>query len=142
MSTGDYGYYVTVMRDGVPDPTATVEFEPAGEPIEISGPPLDALLGYAEPSPDDPLWWMSFCDPSKAPPRRKQRPGGPSFLGGAVIQGPTLAAAITRSHLLGVNPGGEVAAQGPIPPHWIGQEWRDRLLTADEVRSVPEPENP
>lgn len=107
----------------------------------MSGPriPPDALLGYLEPAADDPLWMLSFCDPDKAPPLEEQRPGGPSFLGGAVIQAPTLAAAITRSHVVGANPGGEVAVRGPIPPSWIAAEWRDRLLSAAEVGAIPKP---
>ena len=38
-----------------------------------------------------------------------------------------------------MNPGGEVASMGPIPPGMIGAEWRDRLLTRDEAESIPEP---
>jgi hypothetical protein len=102
--------------------------------------PPDAVLGYLEPEPDDPLWWLSFCDPDKAPPPELQRPGGPSFLGAVITQAPTLAAAITRSHVLGVNPGGEVKILGPIPPEFITAEWRDRLLSADEIDAMPEPE--
>ena len=102
--------------------------------------PADAVLGLFEPEPGDPLWWLSFCDPAKAPPPELQRPGGPSFLGAVITQAPTLAAAITRSHVLKVNPGGEVKILGPLPERYIGQEWRDRLLTAAEVVAIPEPE--
>ena len=101
--------------------------------------PADAVLGYLEPEPDDPLWWLSFCDPDKAPSPEQQRPGGPSFLGAVITQAPTLAAAVTRSHVLGVNPGGEVKILGPIPPEFIAAEWRDRLLSADEIDAMPEP---
>jgi hypothetical protein len=93
--------------------------------------PLDAALGLTEPEPDDPLWWLSFCDPS--------RPEGSRFLGVAIVQAPTFAAAITRSHVTGVNPGGEVASMGPIPAECIAAEWRGRLLTREEAESVPEP---
>jgi hypothetical protein len=102
--------------------------------------PPDALLGYLPPEPDDPLWWLSFCDPGKAPPPELQRPGGPSFLGAVITQAPTLAAAITRSHVLKVNPGGEIAIKGPIPARFITPGWRDRLLSADEIGAIPEPE--
>lgn len=102
--------------------------------------PLDAILGYLPPASDDPLWWLSFCDPDKAPPPEQQRPGGPSFLGGVITQAPTMAAAITRSHVLKVNPGGEVKILGPIPGEYIALEWRDRLLSADEIDAIPEPE--
>ena len=101
--------------------------------------PPDAVLGYLPPEQDDPLWWLSFCDPDLAPAPELQRPGGPSFLGGVITQAPTFAAAITRSHLLGVNPGGEIKALGPIPPGFIAAEWRDRLLSAAEIEAIPEP---
>jgi len=103
--------------------------------------PADALLGYLEPAEDDPLWWLSFCDPDKAPPPAEQRPGGPSFLGGVITQAPTLAAAITRSHVLGVNPGGEVKILGPMPAHFIAPQWRDRLLSAAEIDEIPPPDS-
>lgn len=100
----------------------------AGRPVRI---PWDAQLGYREPADDDPLWWLSFADAS--------RPEGRKFLGAAIIQAPTFAAAITRSHVIGVNPGGEVASMGPIPAGHIAAEWRDRLLTKDEAAAVPPP---
>ena len=101
------------------------------------------MLGLFEPAPDDPLWWLSFCDTEKAKrtPRRKRKPGGPAFLGVVITQAPNLAAAITRSHTLGVNPGGEIGIKGPIPVRYIGPEWRDRLLTRDEAQSIPNPED-
>ena len=102
--------------------------------------PLDALLGYFPPEPDDPLWWLSFCDPAKAPPPELARPGGPSFLGAVITQAPTMEAAITRSHLLKVNPGGEIKILGPLLPREIAAEWRDRLLSAAEIDAIPEPE--
>jgi hypothetical protein len=102
--------------------------------------PPDALLGYLPPAEDDPLWWLSFCDPDNAPPPELQRPGGLSFLGAVITQAPTLAAAITRSHLLEVNPGGEIAIKGPIPARFIAAQWRDRLLSAAEIGEIPEPE--
>lgn len=102
--------------------------------------PPDAILGCLEPGPDDPLWWLSFCDPAKVPPRELQRPGGPSFLGAVITQAPTMAAAITRSHVLKVNPGGEIKILGPIEARFIAAEYRDRLLSADEIDAMPEPE--
>ena len=74
-------------------------------------------------------FYMSFCDP--------QAPKGEQFLGGAYVQGDTIEEALTRSHLLGVNPGGEVAFQGPAPDDAlranVPAENLERLLTADEV---------
>lgn len=103
---------------------------------------LNALAGYLPPDEGDPLWWLSFCDPDKAPPPELQRPGGPSFLGAVITQAPTMEAAITRSHLLKVNPGGEIKILGPIPAEHIAAEWRDRLLNAAEIDAIPEPEGP
>jgi hypothetical protein len=107
------------------DDTLTVKA--AGNPMRI---PWDAELGIYEPAPDDPLWWLSFCDTDLPP--------GSQFLGVAICQAPTFPAAVTRSHVLGVNPGGQVASMGPIPPAAIAPEWRDRLLTRDEAESIPE----
>ena len=101
---------------------------------------LNALGGYLPPDEADPLWWLSFCDPAKAPPPELQRPGGPSFLGAVITQAPTFEAAITRSHLLGVNPGGEIKILGPIEAKYIAAEYRDRLLSAAEIEAMPEPE--
>lgn len=98
-----------------------------------------AAVGLLPPEPADPLWWLSFCDPAKAPPREQQRPGGPSFLGAVIVQGASLEAAITRSHVLGMNPGGQVKIAGPIPAEYIAADWRDRLLSAEEAESIPEP---
>ena len=45
---------------------------------------------------DTPWWWMSFADPDL--------PEGSRFLGVAIVQAPHVAAALTRSHRLGINP--------------------------------------
>lgn len=102
--------------------------------------PADAALGLIPPAADDPLWWLSFCDPDLAPPLEEQRPGGPSFLGAVITQAPTLAAAVTRSHVLGVNPGGEIKIAGPMAAAFIAPEWRDRLLSQAEIEAIPEPD--
>ena len=102
---------------------------------------VEAALGLGPPDESDPLWWLSFCDPDKAPPEAEQRPGGPSFLGVVIVQALTGVAAVTRSHVLGVNPGGQVAIMGPIPAAFIGAQYRDRLLSAAEAEAIPEPES-
>lgn len=148
----DFAYHITVKRSegGEPETAAAewphlpagVELVSAGEPLVMEGPeleaiigpmriPWDAELGRYEPAPDDPLFWLSFCDTGK--------PEGSQFLGVAIIQAPTFPAAITRSHVLNVNPGGQVASMGPIPAEYIGAEWRERLLTKPEAESIPEP---
>jgi hypothetical protein len=96
-----------------------------GRPLRI---PWDAELGMYEPSPEDPLWWMSFCaaDP----------PG--EFLGVVVVQAPTAPAAVIRSHVLGVNPGGEIQMEGPIPADVVPVRMRDRLLSREEAENAPD----
>lgn len=76
-------------------------------------------------------WILSFCDASL--------PEGTQYLGGAVVEADDLAGAITRAWSVGCNPGGEVEVAGPLPPRCIPAAWHDRLLTRDEVLSIPEP---
>jgi hypothetical protein len=54
------------------------------------------------------LWWLSFCDPD--------RPKGSQLLGVSIITAESMEEAITRSWMLGCNPGGEVA--GCCLPAW------------------------
>lgn len=91
-------------------------------------------------SPEVGLWMLSFCDPALAPPIEEQRPGGQSWLGTCVVEAIGPMDAVTTAHALGINPGGEVSMYGPFVLDAIGPEWRDRLLTYDEVLSIPEPE--
>lgn len=88
------------------------------------------------------LYVLSFVDTeiSATIPMDEQRPGGPSYLGGVVVEAIGPAAAVGVSHALGINPGGQVAIFGPLPLGSIGSDWMGRLLTADEVRAIPEPE--
>jgi hypothetical protein len=53
------------------------------------------------------------------------------FLGGAFIPQTDIIEATHEAWQLGINPGGEVLAVGPImlpPPEWVG-----RLLTKEEI---------
>lgn len=91
------------------------------------------------------LWWLSFVDPAVAAtiPRHLQQPGGPSFLGACWVEAPGFVHALDETHLLGINPGGEVSGWGPFPPSWISLTWRARnmnrlLRTLAEVDAVPE----
>jgi tRNA nucleotidyltransferase (CCA-adding enzyme) len=95
---------------------------------QVTNLPWDAELGLYEPAADDPLWYMSFADP--------ERPRGTQFLGAIIVQAPTFPAAVTRSHKLGINPGGAVMG-GQVPPDLtIAPEWRDRLLNKEEATAA------
>lgn len=77
-------------------------------------------------SPAGSLWWLSFADPSL--------PAGTQFLGACLVEADSLPAAVTRSHLLGINPGGEVAIVGPLDPGQPPPGYPlDRLLTREEI---------
>lgn len=80
-----------------------------------------------------PSWfYLSFADPG--------RPKGTQFLGGAYVEAESLAEAVTRSHTLGINPGGEIKGIGPLPPEAVQEhvlpEDRNRLLTLAELGDV------
>ena len=79
---------------------------------------------------DTPWWWMSFADPDL--------PEGSRFLGVAIVQVPHVAAALTRSHRLGINPGGEVQlAMVPEDLLWaIKPREFDRRLDASEAKAL------
>lgn len=82
----------------------------------------------------DDLWfYMSFCD--------ADLPEGQQFLGGIYVRGASLEEALTRSHLLSINPGGEVECVGPFPEGMLDEDGvpegdRERLLTRAEVEST------
>jgi hypothetical protein len=120
----------------MPDDTAP---QPANWPIGVKPTDWTQVAETVLAGPSDSLWWLSFVDPDRSAPPGQQTPGEGGFLGVAICEGDTLADAITRSHLLGVNPGGQVAARGPLPAWMIGPQWRDRLLSKDEALAVPEP---
>jgi hypothetical protein len=81
-----------------------------------------------DPEPDE-WFYLSFADAAL--------PEGEQFLGGVYVRGRTLEAAITRSHLLGINPGGGIKSMGPVSQEAIEQNVpegdRERLLTREEV---------
>lgn len=91
-------------------------------------------------APGSYLWWLSFINPDLTPPPDEQRPGGVSFLGVAIVEASNLMSAVRESHRLGCNPGGQVQGSGPMPLWAVGVEWRNRLLSYDEVQQIPEPE--
>lgn len=112
---------------------------PANWPIGVKPAGWTQVAEMVLAGPSDSLWWLSFVDPDRSAPPGEQVPGGGGFLGVVICEGDTLADAITRSHLLGVNPGGQVAAKGPLPTWMIAPQWRDRLLTKDEALAIPNP---
>lgn len=75
---------------------------------------------------DEPLWLLSFADPDR-------------FLGGAVTQAPTMDDAFATTQRLGIYPGGQIQITGPMEPWTVAVEWRDRLLTEDELVNLPNP---
>jgi hypothetical protein len=86
---------------------------------------------FVTDGPPHRLWWLlSFCDPL--------RPKGTQYLGGAVVEAPDMASAITISHLLGINPGGAVAAIAVSAPSFDAS-YLNRRLTRDEVENMPMP---
>jgi hypothetical protein len=56
--------------------------------------------------------WMSFCDPA--------RPKGSKFLGALLIEAADSDDALMRSHLLGLNPGGEVVSF-EVPQEYVAR---------------------
>lgn len=78
-------------------------------------------------------WYLSFVDPTLAPPPEEQHPGGPSFLGIAFVSLDAPFIEVVRfSHLIGVNPGGEVQG-APVPTVTIPPEMRNTFIPRDEV---------
>jgi hypothetical protein len=76
----------------------------------------------------EPWWWLSFADGSL--------PDGQQFLGVAIMQGYTIEAVITESHLRNLNPGGEVQYVQIPPEHVPAPEYRNRLLGKIELEEA------
>ena len=83
-------------------------------------------------------YYLSFAD--------AKRPKGQQFLGGCYIEVPPdvqgdtrlmLWAALRRTHEIGINPGGDVRAHGPIPEAFIWDHvppaMREKLLTREQL---------
>lgn len=88
---------------------------------------VSAMLG--EDGPANTWFYLSFAD--------AELPKGQQFLGGAYVRAASLPEAITCSHQLGINPGGEVQVLGPLSAQDmdknVPEEKRERLLSRDEV---------
>jgi hypothetical protein len=90
---------------------------------------------------EDVNWWyLSFAEPNVD--EGGTAPVGEGFRGGLYIEAASLADAVTQSHELGLNPGGEVAGieipaeamadfEENVPP-----ELRLRLLSKNEVEGL------
>lgn len=86
---------------------------------------------HGNPPANDIAWWFfSFADP--------HLPEGEQYLGGCFVKADSMENALTVSHLVGCNPGGEAQIIGPlrkiIPP-----EYTFKILTREEVESMEEP---
>ncbi|NKY47986.1 hypothetical protein [Nocardia cerradoensis] len=89
-----------------------------------------------EPSDISPtgLWWLSFVDDTKSRSPAEQVPGAGGFLGVCIVQADHFMAAITISHRLGCNPGGQVQGYPTdAPPH---PAWMNRLLSAADIDHI------
>lgn len=82
------------------------------------------------------LWWLSFVDPAKSAPRAEQVPGGPGFLGAAIVCAPFFLAAVNVATVLGCNPGGEVKAYPLARDDRTPHEYWGRLLTREDIDAI------
>lgn len=73
-------------------------------------------------------FWLSFADPYKSK--------GTQFLGALVIEGSSFMAAVKSSHVMGLNPGGEVQGLAFQMSDSQGREliekWKNKLLSKAE----------
>lgn len=76
------------------------------------------------------IYWMSFVDP--------ERPEGDRFLGCLIVRGRNDMDVIRRSHMLGLNPGGEVMFF-EIPKQYLDRvpiDWIEtRLINREECEA-------
>jgi hypothetical protein len=81
-----------------------------------------------------PLWWCGFADYTT---EKDNGPDRPSVLGIVIVAGTNIVDALQRTHDLGINPGGIVRIDGPLPADAVDPEWHDRLLTAADAERIP-----
>jgi hypothetical protein len=82
---------------------------------------LEALL-EEEAGGEKRPWYLSFATDDE-------------FLGGCVVEAYGIATAIVRTHVLGINPGGEVMGV-PVPEEDRDRLPHDRLLTREEIEEA------
>lgn len=83
------------------------------------------ILIEADVGTEPRFWYMSFCD--------AERPEGQQFLGSCFVAAKTLSGALTASHRLKCNPGGEVKFYELPPGTRLPAKWLTRLLAKDEL---------
>lgn len=73
-------------------------------------------------------WYLSFVDPDETALADEEIPGGPGFLGAAIITGDRpFVDAVRTAHMLGLNPGGSV--QGlPVPTAAVPPRFRNSFI--------------
>lgn len=78
------------------------------------------------------MFWLSFCD--------QGRPEGEQFLGACIVRAMSFIEAVQVSHVLEINPGGEVQghqveyeaeARNPIPVEYL-----ERLLSREDCQEL------
>lgn len=84
-------------------------------------------------------WWLSFVDTDRSAPPDEQVSGGGGFAGVCIIPAPNVVFAARVAHLLGCNPGGEIAGEPlPVPPgmrprhQYVGRLFGAELADVDE----------
>ena len=71
-------------------------------------------------------WWLSFADGTL--------PTGQQFLGACIVDATDLASAVSISHRVGVNPGGEVKIGAlPFP---VADGYKNRLFDKEEATRI------
>lgn len=76
----------------------------------------------------DAWWWISFAS--------ADLPEGQQLQGVAVVQAGSLPKALTTCWNLGINPGGEALSLQIPSQHVPAREFRNRLLTREEVQAA------
>lgn len=74
--------------------------------------------------------YLSFADP--------HLPEGQQWLGAVILESDDclgFVGAVTASHMLGLNPGGEVVGF-EVPDGYVARKWMGRLLTRADIEAM------
>lgn len=95
--------------------------------IDPVGDPRECTANHTTEVPQRfPLWWLSFCDANM--------PEGLRFTGVSIVEAPTFQMAVSMSHMLGCNPGGEVEGiQLPDSVRQLHEKHLNRLMRRTEL---------